>query len=539
VSVAAIEAPHAADSAREIRRGWWIAAAAAIAALALNFHRLDQPNLWIDEIYTARWTQMSVADLFRSLATDLHPPLYFLIERLIVHATGLSERGLRGFSAATGAACVLAAYWAFRPALGSRAARATACVLALMPDFGLYARMARYYAPATLLALIAHGLFVRVVARSPRPRAWRVWSLYAAVVAAIAYTSYAAMCVPLAHGAVLAWRRDRGALKGWALAMAAAAIVFLPWARVFVHQLHTARTLPPSVIPGGLRALMMPAYELFALTASELLTPWTAWGICGAIAGAATIVLGARAARSRCVQWAVTGTALAACGVGILLLAVLTRATPFVAAPARLLFLWPFAAALIGLAFSGQSGATRVQHARSDRAASLPRAALMLAIGVVWCVAWSNLYAARAFLNPIYLTPAREAARELAANARPDDLLLIEDDTGVPWYLARLGFHGRIVDPIDSLAAARALAQGAQSGTQSAPRAAWIRLARDGSARMRPAAGTRAMLATWGRKASEQGYLEFDPALRSVKARLLGTEVERYRLYVEWHDRGP
>lgn len=546
-----------------IRHAWLLAMLAALSALALGLTRLDQPNLWIDEIYTARWTRLPLAGVIAALKSDLHPPLFFLIEREVVRHLGVGEWGLRAFPVAMGAMAVFATFWAFCPALGARAALAASWVLALMPDFGLYARMARYYSLAVLLAMISHGLFVRAAGGVPNGAGTRQgsaapagggergaiarpgphaahWPLYALVVAAILYTSYAAACLPLAHGLMLAIRRDRAALSRWALAMAAAALLFAPWAGVLAHQLRTASQLLLSVVPGALRLVLMPAYVLIALSSSELVMPWTVPGAIGLVAGFAALMLGARAIRERGTGRALTGAALAAGAIGFTLLALLTRATPFIAAPARLLFLWPFAAALIGAALTTRPNAARLT--------------LAFALAAAWAVGWMHLYAARGFMNPIYLTPAREAARDIARAWRPGDLVLAEDDSGIPWYLERMGYRGVVLDPVDPLTAARALEGEAARRLQSAsgssapaadaarPRPArviWARLSRDGSARIRPVAPTRALLAAWGRPIVTDRYLPIDPTLIALKTRLLGHPVDSDRLIVQWYDSEP
>src|SRR5262249_22643644 len=152
------------------------------------------PSLWIDEIYTARWATLPWRDLFSALAASFHPPLYFVLERLVVQVAGDQEAALRLLSLVAGVASLAVTFWAFRPVLNEGAAAATAWLLALSPQFFLYARMARYYALATLLAMAAHGLFVRLAVGRGRPRSW---ALYAVASALMVLTSYLTVCLVL------------------------------------------------------------------------------------------------------------------------------------------------------------------------------------------------------------------------------------------------------------------------------------------------------------------------------------------------------
>lgn len=495
----------------------WLALACA-AGLALGLWGLDRPGLWCDEIYTARWTRLPLEGLVAALRTDLHPPLYFLAEHALVRRLGESEVTLRLLSVLAGVATVAASFWAFRPILSDRLSAAAAWFLVLSPEFLFYARMARYYAFAALIAIVAHGLFVRLALKRGRPRSWL---LYGVFVALLLYTSYVSVCLVLAHGvwAIAARRRRPRLWQAWLLAAAGGFALFAPWLSALVAQAKTAHGLLAAVVSGPRGFALMLGYDLHAITASELLVPWSPLGAVGLLAGTALLLVGMLAAVRRGLGRSVLLPAASALFLAWLVVGLLAHATPFVGLPARTLFMWPFAAALMAV-----GALDPAQHRPFRWGATL---LLLLA----WLAAWGNLYGARGWLNPMYLTPGREVAADVERAARPGDAILAEDDTGANYYLERAGLGARLADPIDD---ARAESLLADPGV----RRVWmIRLSRDGSARVRGSGGTEARLIAWGTKVNEAGYLEADPVLGALKRRLLKLPPHRHRIVLETWER--
>lgn len=499
----------------------WMLLACAAAAL-LGGWQLGEPGLWCDEIYTARWTRLGFADLLAVLRADLHPPLYFLIETAVVRATGESEAGLRLLSVVAGVATVAASYWAFRPVLNERLCAATAWMLALCPQFFLYARMGRYYALAALLAVLAHGLFVRLATKRGGPRSWL---LYGLAVAALLYTSYVAVCLVLAHfvWALAAQRRRPRLWKAWIAAAAGGFVLFLPWLVALVQQVRHAQGLLPSVVSGPAGFALMLAFDLHALTATELVAPWTPAGLAGLAGGSTLLALGALAAVRRGLGRSVLLPSLTALALAWLVIGSLAHATPFVGLPARTLFMWPFAAAVLAVA------------ALDPVYPRVLRMGLMGLLLIAWATAWGQLHRGEGWMNPIYLTPGREVAADLSRRLAPGDAVLAEDDTGVPYYLferSRGSVHH--ADPV-STAPTQALLS-----DPGITRIWFVRLSRDGSQRVRGGHDAAERLARWGTMASERGWLPIDPVYQSIKRRLTGLAGYSHRIVVqEWRRTDP
>lgn len=490
----------------------WMLLACGIA-LALGLFRLGQPGLWCDEIYTSHWMQLTPSGLLDALRHDLHPPLYFLLEHFAVRTLGSGESALRLLGVLSGVGTVALAYWAFRPVLDERLAAASACLLALSPEFFLYARMARYYSFAALVAMLSHGLFVRLVVGNSQPRSW--W-LYGISVALAFYTSYVCVCLIVAHGvwALLAPHGRQLRLR-YLASTGLGLLLFSPWAGVLATQMHTAHNALPSVGHGIASLILVPVYDLYARTASEMHFPWEPMGLIGIACGGGLLFMGAVAAFRRGLGRSLLLPAAAAVVFSWLVVGTLAHGTPFTSLPARTLFLWPFCAALFAL------GALDPIHHRALR--WVATAGLLL----VWSVGWVHLYRAEHYMNPIYLTPGREVARDVMTERERDDAVFVDEDAGAGYYLLRGGFQGTLLDPIDDRGVDSLLTNG------KVRRVWWVRLGRDGSARLHSSRHAEDAITSWGRQDLNRGYVEIDPSYVRFKQRLLGLPGYSHRIRLQ------
>lgn len=58
------------------------------ALFLLNFIRIFDNNFWGDEAYTIRLTRMSIPDMLAETAADVHPPLYYMLVKLVSSILG-------------------------------------------------------------------------------------------------------------------------------------------------------------------------------------------------------------------------------------------------------------------------------------------------------------------------------------------------------------------------------------------------------------------------------------------------------------------
>ena len=271
-----------------------VVVAILLLAAALRFHRLEAQSFWNDEGNSARLSERSVPAILEGTASDIHPPLYYLLLRGWRELGGETEFGLRSLSAYAGVLTVAVTMAIARRLVGmkgsggagergSRESEASAgaalgrddrspypatqgtlptahwslitpfagLFAAVSPVLVYYSQETRMYALLALLAaLSAWALLVWLVRQE-----WRWAVAYVAVVAAGLYTHYFFPAVVAAQGMVVLVRglqtaadgrrntADRGLLSvvgrplaAWLLFAITATALYLPWLPVFLRQ---------------------------------------------------------------------------------------------------------------------------------------------------------------------------------------------------------------------------------------------------------------------------------------------------------------
>jgi mannosyltransferase len=204
----------------------------ALLTLALGFFRVNNPELWRDEL--ASWSSAArpVAEMFstarRTGATQL--PYYLLLHYWIA-VFGDSMFAMRSLSvlAASGtAACVALAG---RRLAGAGAGLTAGLLFALIPSVSRFAQEVRFYSLEALAGTVATLLLLRALDQ-PRPRRW---AAYAVSLALLGYLDIVALAVVTGHVAAVAlrWWRDRDLrLAAFAPAVLAGIAACLPLLRL-------------------------------------------------------------------------------------------------------------------------------------------------------------------------------------------------------------------------------------------------------------------------------------------------------------------
>jgi uncharacterized membrane protein len=157
---------------------------AVLAGIVLRWYHLGRQSLWFDEGYTAWAVGLSPSDIVRFAQNTDAPPLYFLLQHYWRNLFGNSEYALRGVSALCGTLALPVFYAFARKVLKDRMAVTLAVWLFAFSLMQLwYSQEARYYALASLLALI--GLYALVLFLETR-----AVTLFAAIVASIVCSLY-------------------------------------------------------------------------------------------------------------------------------------------------------------------------------------------------------------------------------------------------------------------------------------------------------------------------------------------------------------
>ncbi len=286
--------------------------------------RLSLPALTSDEAFSWRLAGYSTGEMVRRAATDVHPPLFYLLLKPWLALAGDGPATMRlpsvllGLLAAGIAALVVreASRLDGRPAAWDAGPLVAFALVALHPWQVEQGRNARMYALGIVLSAASSWLLFRALRPGARGSSWVRYGL---AVAALAYTHYYAVFTVAAQAvaALVAVPPEgrRRATRGLVVAGMVAAGAFVPWVPVLSAQASQVRAsywIPP-LRPGDLVAG-------FAGWASGLTTGVAVAGVLGAatlgLAIAAARVAG-RAARALLVQallpWAL---AIAVSGAG-------------------------------------------------------------------------------------------------------------------------------------------------------------------------------------------------------------------------------
>ncbi len=482
---------------------------------------LEGKSLWADELFTADVVNLPAQDLIRQTADDFHPPLYFMLVKLWTATAGRSDFALRWPSVVAGwlslAVLVrLARQWADR-----RTALVCAGLWGLSPALILYARMARYYAPTTLAALLATLLLWRATrhdpgARSGRFARWPDWLAYVIASWTAVLTFYLGGLLLLAHGIFVllvgGWRQ----LRPWLASLLGVGVLMLPWAGVIANQ--TVRTGSGATdlafgLPGFALKL---AYTAYALALGESLFPWRPLAVAGLVCVLALFVAGVLGWHRRRLALPLLGLLVLPLVAMMWLIAIVTPRTPFISVPARGLFAAPFFALIL----AGAAGRLRPRFL-------VPCLAVVAA---AWGATLWNYYHDADFLNPIYLTPSKQMVQFVEPQLQPGDIVFSDRDSGFAYYYRQTRAQ---IPSFTDVQAATAYLEG-----DRVARVWVVTLGRDQSAHSVTGAVT---LSRWLDEhyacADSWGFVPQDETYRELKSALLGRPAYAYRarvsLYVQ------
>jgi uncharacterized membrane protein len=205
-------------------RAWPLVVVVAGLGLALRAISLDEEVLSLDEASTWRVASRDLSSLFMHCAFNVHPPAYFLLLKVWMHAFGDSPTAMRSLSAIIGTLSVAVVYFLVRelsihsPLLGTPSgcrtavfpaqqrpigALAAALLLAVCPLQVELGRTARMYSLAILLTATSSWLLVRA-RRAAERDAWAWWTGYGLSVSLLCYTHNYGIFTAIAQGVFLA-----------------------------------------------------------------------------------------------------------------------------------------------------------------------------------------------------------------------------------------------------------------------------------------------------------------------------------------------
>lgn len=239
---------------------------ALLLGLVVRF--FSRSSLWLDEALAVNISRLPLADIPEALRRDGAPPLYYLLLHGWTRLFGAGDVAVRALSGLAAVASLGLAWMAGRRLGGSRVGWVAALLLASSPFAVAHALEARMYSLVVMLALAGY-LAVTTSLRQPDRRAPLV--AIAVITGALLLTHYWSIFLLATVAALLAargWRAPARARRGdgeWAgdqiargarralAAMAAGALLFVPWLPSFLYQMR--HTGAPWGKPGSLRSV--------------------------------------------------------------------------------------------------------------------------------------------------------------------------------------------------------------------------------------------------------------------------------------------
>ncbi|MCB9139272.1 MAG: glycosyltransferase family 39 protein [Caldilineaceae bacterium] len=402
---------------RERRLVHALLAGALLVGTALRFYALGAKSLWVDEAFSVWLARQSAPELIDWVVRiDQHPPLYYLLLHVWIRLLGDGPVAVRSLSALAGALTLPVFYLiARRVGPSRRTALPATLLLALSPFHIRYAQEARMYALLTLFAATAIYGAVSLLAQADKKSVNSkeaipaVCLLLTGQVAAMWTHNTAAVFLPAALLIpLLVWKTTPAFRRVWLGVQGLALLLWLPWLLGFMRQARgvDARFWLPAPTPGR----MIDALETFAFAH----LPDGAWrlpllALMLSLAGAGVWSL-RRQPRRRILLLSLWLTPIA----GELLIS-LRR--PIFSAHTLIWTTLPFYL-FIGL---GVQGATSRKWSESPRS---PASRSALGLSLTAAIAFISLAGVAGYFQQFEKEDWRGAARAIAQEAQPGDLLL-------------------------------------------------------------------------------------------------------------------
>jgi mannosyltransferase len=271
-----------------VRKYFWLLIILIIGT-ALRFYHNTDISLWHDEAFSALMIRYSWPEMFRRLALDVHPPMYYISLRLWHYVFGDKLLSLRGFSIFFGALTVWATWLFTKYTFKSEKIALWAALLVALSTFQLqYVTEARMYTMGAFFSVLAAYFLVRALREQKefyadeklnmpnlpqdiRLKKSYIWHYlwFAVCCGIIDFTHYyllftmSALCL---YALIYHIYHYRGQIKRYYLLLTTYLLIclfFLPWLRQFLFQYKQVQAgywIPPMDIwsvPGTLWTMLL------------------------------------------------------------------------------------------------------------------------------------------------------------------------------------------------------------------------------------------------------------------------------------------
>ena len=197
----------------------------------------------IDEYFMDTVLMLPLPDIITVTATDVHPPLYYVMAKATVEATkflGIDFLySLKLLSVSAFIILLIISATKIRKDYGWFAAGLFAFSLSIMNEFSRYYLIGRMYSWTVLFILIAFLEFRNIINKPDDKKSWILLTLFTLLGA---YTHYFAAISSICLYLILLiylFRNRKSEIKNWFISVVLGILIYLPWVPCLINQLKT------------------------------------------------------------------------------------------------------------------------------------------------------------------------------------------------------------------------------------------------------------------------------------------------------------
>lgn len=208
-----------------------------IFGTVLRIWRLGAESFWFDEVYTANLIQKTPSEVISGAASDVYPPLHYLLLQGISKILGVSEFSLRLPSAIIGIFSIVVIWRLGKLLFDPKTALLAALFLVISPLHIRYSQEARAYS-LLLFAILCSYLFLVRLSRDVTiidivgyflSVTITIWSHSIGIVYISLQVTWVILEGMISHKPFIPW-------KPWGLSLLASGFTFLPWLTTMYRQ---------------------------------------------------------------------------------------------------------------------------------------------------------------------------------------------------------------------------------------------------------------------------------------------------------------
>lgn len=206
----------------------------ALALLRLNYWRIYDNTFWVDETWSIRLARMTLPDMVRKTATDMHPPLFYMLAMAMNRLLGDNGPAYHLSALLPYAGILFLACTEVRREYGLGPAFLLVSMMSLMPEPLYYNVEVRMYSLGAFLVLLSFLALRRILNRNRLPE----WVIFSLASLGAAYTHYYALISVAFFYLILVIPslRDRGFRRRTAVTWVVAVLGYLPWLGVLLKS---------------------------------------------------------------------------------------------------------------------------------------------------------------------------------------------------------------------------------------------------------------------------------------------------------------